>query len=180
MKTVALYGGSFDPPHIGHEAVVKALADLSFIDEVVVMPTYLNPFKSEFTAPATLRLKWLNEIFSEYEKVRVSDFEVSLEKKVPTLHTVKHLLKSNAKVYVVIGADNLASLHSWYGYDELQNLASFIIASRDNIETPKRYIKINVEVDVSSSALRKHIDKTKLPQKNGEAIEKFYKEHNAK
>ena len=48
MDTIALFGGSFDPPHIGHEAVVKALKDFKEIDKIIIMPTFLNPFKSKF------------------------------------------------------------------------------------------------------------------------------------
>ena len=64
MKTIALFGGSFDPPHIGHKAVVEAVLKLKDVEEVVVMPTFLNPFKDSFHAPSDLRLKWLREIFS--------------------------------------------------------------------------------------------------------------------
>jgi len=81
MNTIALYGGSFDPPHLGHEAIVKALRELDFIEKVVVMPTFLNPFKESFTAPAELRLQWLKKIFSSYKDVEVSSYEVDLKKK---------------------------------------------------------------------------------------------------
>ena len=76
MDTIALFGGSFDPPHIGHEAIVKALIKFKDIDKIVVMPTFLNPFKSHFYAPAALRLEWLREIFREYKNVEISDYEV--------------------------------------------------------------------------------------------------------
>jgi nicotinate-nucleotide adenylyltransferase len=62
MDSIALFGGSFDPPHIGHEAIVKALMKLDEIDKIIIMPTYLNPFKTEFFAPADLRVKWLKKL----------------------------------------------------------------------------------------------------------------------
>ena len=68
MKNIALYGGSFDPPHIGHEAVVKALLDLNYIDKIIIMPTFLNPFKDGSTAPSSLRLDWLKEIYSDFKR----------------------------------------------------------------------------------------------------------------
>jgi nicotinate-nucleotide adenylyltransferase len=120
MKTVALFGGSFDPPHIGHEAIVNGLKSLDYIDKVVVMPTFLNPFKSAFFAPAELRLKWLKDMFLDFEDVEVSSFETDSKKKVPTIESVKYLLESYDKVYLVIGADNLHSLKQWYKYDELK------------------------------------------------------------
>ncbi|MBO7475437.1 MAG: adenylyltransferase/cytidyltransferase family protein, partial [Campylobacter sp.] len=52
---IALFGGSFDPPHTGHEKIVRlVLANLN-IDLLVIMPTFLNPFKEKFSAPPNLR-----------------------------------------------------------------------------------------------------------------------------
>ena len=180
MKTIALYGGSFDPPHIAHKAIVEALRKLDFIQKVVVMPTFLNPFKASFTAPAALRLQWLKKIFSSYEDVEVSSYEVEMKKKVPTVATVKHLLKKYDKVYLVIGADNLSSLHKWYRYDELKELVTFIVATRDKIAIPKQFIMLEINEDVSSTDLRKNFDSTKIPKEVAEEITQYYKEHNAR
>jgi len=180
MKTIALYGGSFDPPHLAHEAIVKALSKLDFIDKVVVMPTFLNPFKETFTAPALLRLAWLKEIFSSYKNVAISSYEVDLKKKVPTIETVKHLLRSYDKVYLVIGADNLKSLPTWYKFDELKKLVTFIVVTRDMIEIPKNFIHLDINENISSSILRQKIYGSKIPKKVRNKITQYYKEHNAR
>lgn len=180
MDTVALFGGSFDPPHIGHEAIVRALNALEWIDKVVVMPTFLNPFKLKFYAPAPLRVKWLREAFSEYAKVEISEFEVNQQKKVPTIQSVLYLLKTYKKVFVVIGADNILSLYKWYRYDELKNLATFIVASRDDVEIPSEFLRLDVREDISSTALRDNMDLDKLPKKCSQEIFKYYKEINCK
>lgn len=176
--TVALYGGSFDPPHIAHEAIVKALREKEFIDEVVVMPTFLNPFKSQSFADASVRLAWLREIFSEYNDVIVSSFEVDAAKKMPTIESVQYLLKKYTKVYLVIGADNLQSLSSWYKYEQLRELVTFIVVSRDSIEIPKEYISIELSKDVSSTELRTQIELTKIPKKIAQKVEHYYKQGN--
>ncbi len=180
MKTIALYGGSFDPPHLAHEAIVKALRELDFIDEVVVMPTFLNPFKESFTAPAALRLQWLEGIFSEYGDVKVSSYEVDLKRKVPTIETVRHLLKRYEKIYLLIGADNLQSLSKWYKYNELKELVTFIVATRNNIEVEKNFIQLDINEDISSSDLRKNLEPSKIPEKVRNEIVQYYKEHNAR
>ena len=60
---IALFGGSFDPPHSGHITVIyEALKSLP-IERVIVVPAYVNPFKSGTHAPASLRLQWLKTIF---------------------------------------------------------------------------------------------------------------------
>ena len=180
MKTIALYGGSFDPPHLAHKAIVEALRELDFIQKVVVMPTFLNPFKASFTAPAALRLQWLKKIFSSYEDVEVSSYEVEMKKKVPTVATVKHLLKTYDKVYLVIGADNVKSLHKWYKYDELKEFVTFIVVTRDKIDIPKQFIQLEIDEDISSTDLRKNFDSSKIPKKVREEITQYYKEHNAR
>lgn len=180
MRTAALYGGSFDPPHRGHIEIVKSLKALPFIDKVIVMPTFLNPFKSNFVAPAELRLRWLTEVFSNDNRVEVSSFEVDKKNKTPTIETVKALKQYYEKIYLVIGADNLASLHNWYKFDDLRREVNFIIASRDGIEIPKEYIRLDIHENIASSDLRKKMDMTKLPKEVASQIAQYYKEHNAR
>jgi nicotinate-nucleotide adenylyltransferase len=180
MKNIALFGGSFDPPHLGHIKIVEALEDLDFIDKIIIMPTYLNPFKSNFVADASVRLQWLKDIFQNYENVEVSSFEVEQKTKVPTIQTVKYLKQNCNEIYLVIGADNLTSLQEWYKYDELKTLVKFIVASRENIKIPSKYEKLEVDVPVSSTALRKNIDFKYLPPKIAKQIENYYKEYNDK
>lgn len=180
METIALFGGSFDPPHIGHEAIVRAILDLEYIDKVVVMPTFLNPFKSKSHASSILRLKWLEEIFSSYENVEVSSYEVDLNKKVPSIQSVKHLLKKYRKVYLVIGADNLKTLPKWDRYEELKELVTFVIASRDKINLANNFLTLDIDVNISSSQLRECMDISKLPKKCAIEISQYYKETNAR
>jgi len=180
MKTIALFGGSFDPPHTGHMAIVKALEELDYIDKIIVMPTFLNPFKSKSHAPSALRLQWLKCIFLNHTNVLIDDYEVKLEKKVPTIESVLYLLKKYQKIFVVIGADNLATLKQWYRYDELKEKVTFIVASRADIKIPKEFISLEVDVDISSSELREVIEKTKLTKKCAQEIAQYYKEKNAR
>ena len=180
MDTIALFGGSFDPPHIGHEAIVKALINFKDIDKVIIMPTYLNPFKSKFYAPAALRVEWLKEIFKEYKNVEISDYEVLQKRAVSTIESVKHLLKSYKKIYLVIGADNLLSLEKWNRYDELKKLVTFIVIPRDGIEIPEHFLRACVDEKVSSTELRECIELSKLPKKCAKEIYNFYKEKSCK
>ena len=178
MRTIALFGGSFDPPHLGHEAIVKVLNKLDFIDKIIVMPTFLNPFKSSSVASATQRLEWLKEIFLPIKKVEVSSFEVEKNTKVSTLETVTYLLKSYEKVYVVIGADNLKSLTQWQGFEELKNKVTFIVASREKIDIPKDFICLEIDENISSSQLRNKMNINQLSKINAEKIVTYYKENN--
>lgn len=182
IENIALFGGSFDPPHIAHVAIVKALLDFREIEKVVVMPTFLNPFKSSSFAPSYLRVRWLKEIFANYQGVEVSDFELKKQKKVPTIESVEFLLKRYKKIYLVIGADNLKSLHKWHRYEELKELVSFIVATRDEIEIPKEFLKLHIDKNISSTMLRKKIEASLIPKECREDVLSYYtkKENNAK
>lgn len=180
METIALFGGSFDPPHLGHEAVVQALASLDEIDKIVIMPTSLNPFKSSSFASAKRRLQWLKEIFTPYSNVLIDSFEVDSGEKIPTITTVEYLLKSYERVYLVIGADNLKNLHKWHKFEALKELVTFVVASRDEISIAKEFITLLVKQDISSTKLREKIDIKKLCGVNAQEIANYYKEKNDK
>ena len=178
--TIALFGGSFDPPHIGHKAIIEALNKLDYLDKIIVMPTFLNPFKSSVHAPSELRFKWLKEIFKDFSKVQVDRYEVNQERQVPTIESVKYLLKTYENIYLVIGADNLASLKKWNSYQQLKELVTFIVASRDNIIVDEKFIQLNVDENISSSELRENINVSMLPKECAIEIEQYYKENNAR
>ena len=180
MSSIALFGGSFDPPHIGHEVIVKEVLKLDLVDKIVVMPTFLNPFKGSFYAPSELRLKWLKMIFKPYKNVEVDNFEVVQKRKVATIESVEYLLNKYDKIYLIIGADNLKTLHLWHKYHKLKELVTFVVASRDDIAIPKNFLKIKVEEDISSTQLRENISEEKLSKICSDEIIQFYKDKNAK
>ena len=90
---IALFGGSFDPPHAGHEAAVRAILSALKPDLLVIMPSFLNPFKKSFSAAPQLRLKWCRALWSDAPGVEVSDYEISQNVPVPTIQSVKFLLE---------------------------------------------------------------------------------------
>lgn len=98
---IALFGGSFDPPHAGHAAAVKAILSSLKPDLLIIMPSFLNPFKKSFSAPPQLRLRWCCALWSDAPHVEVSDYEISQNRPVPTIQSVKFLLKkygANGKI----------------------------------------------------------------------------------
>ena len=176
--TIALFGGSFDPPHIGHKDIVKKLKKLDFIDKIIIMPTFLNPFKSKSHASSELRFSWLKKIFNDFKNVEISSFEVDQNRQVPSIESVEFLLKEYKKIYLVIGADHLNSLDKWDSYEKLKESVIFIIVTRDNIAVNRDFITLHVEQDISSSSLRNKLDISKVPQICAKEIEKFYKDIN--
>jgi nicotinate-nucleotide adenylyltransferase len=179
MKKIALFGGSFDPPHAGHIAIVEAALEQLDIDKVVIVPAYLNPFKSHAHAPASLRLKWLRKIYDGNDCVAVSDFEIAKQRPVPTIETVRHFLATAEKLYVIIGADNLAALEAWYAFTELDALVTWVVARRDGINVPDRFATLDIDSPVSSTDLRRAMAPHELPAPVADEIAAYYKENNA-
>ena len=105
---IALFGGSFDPPHAGHDAAVKAILSSLKPDLLVIMPSFLNPFKKSFSAPPQLRLRWCRALWSDTPGVEVSDYEISQNVPVPTIQSVKFLLEKYG-IHDKITAETAAS-----------------------------------------------------------------------
>ncbi len=139
------------------------------------MPTFLNPFKESSKASAQIRFSWLNEIFMDEENVEVSSYEVDLGRKVSSYETVMYLKQTYQKVYLIIGADNLASLNTWQNYQRLKEEVEFVIATRDGLNIDSKYRQLNINYPISSSALRENMQDTFLPTEISSEIKIHYK-----
>ena len=119
------------------------------------MPTYLNPFKKDFYQNPQHRLENMKNLYDDIDKCEVSSWEVDQNRAVPTIETVRHLrdIYDIDKLYLIIGADNLAHISSWQGYKELKELTIFVVATRDGIDT-QGYQTLSVSCDISSSEIR--------------------------
>lgn len=173
---IAFFGGSFDPPHLGHDSIVKmALSELD-IDKLIIMPTFISPFKSQFSAPPELRLKWVKKLWRELKRVEISDFEITQERPVPTIESIKHFYEiyDIKTFYLIIGADHISSLNKWHEIDTLRQLTQIIVAERDHIVIPGEFAKMDIRVDVSSSKIRSHLATEQIPSSIKDEVIKFY------
>lgn len=173
--SIAIFGGSFDPPHAGHVAIVEsALAELP-IETLYVVPAYLNPFKTKVHAPASQRLKWLEHLFSQEQKVVISDFELRQERPVPTIETIRHFRQIDPGIYLIIGADNLDDLSRWHHFETLDSMVSWVVASRDGHAGSGMLRTLHTDVNVSSTELRAQKKPYLIPSSIREEVKNFYK-----
>ncbi len=174
---VAIFGGSFDPPHIGHEEIIKKALQNLDIDRLFIVPTYLNPFKEKFFAPPDLRLKWIKKLIKCYKNTQIITYEINKQRSVPTIETIKYIsyLYDLDKIYLIIGADNLKNLHKWKEFDELKKLVHFVIASRNDIDIPKNLQKLQIDVNISSTLLRVDPKRKYLPKTIADEVIEYYK-----
>ena len=89
--------------------------------------------------------------------------------------------KFNAdKIYLIIGADQLNSLHKWHRYDELKALVSFVVACRDDIKIDENLQKLDINVKISSSKIKSELNFKQVPTAILSSVQSFYKDKNAK
>ncbi|MRJ02657.1 MAG: nicotinate (nicotinamide) nucleotide adenylyltransferase [Epsilonproteobacteria bacterium] len=174
---VAIFGGSFDPPHRGHRTIVtKALEELD-IDLLLIVPTYLNPFKESFTAPPQLRLRWLKKLFLTEKRVRVLDFEVRQGRQVYAIESVTYIQRRlrPKKIYYLIGSDNLPSLPRWREFRRLDKKVEFIVFTRGRRIPKSRYKTISLNLPISSTMIRRRVRRRLLPKPIAPALVRFYR-----
>ena len=176
---IAVFGGSFDPPHIGHEKIVYEVLHHLNIDKLIIVPTFLNPFKSHFHFSPKIRYELLNQLFADNKKIEISDFEInknSSSKTIDTINHLKNIYKPN-KLYLIIGADNVKMLHLWDSFEELKDLVIFVIISREGYEVKNdiiRFINVEVNINTSSTDLRENLDLRYVPNKIKQKVKQLW------
>ncbi|WP_418186260.1 nicotinate (nicotinamide) nucleotide adenylyltransferase [Aliarcobacter vitoriensis] len=164
---IAIFGGSFDPVHIAHETIVEVALKNLDIDKLIVVPTYLNPFKNSFYLEPKFRFELLKKVFSPYPNVEICDYEIKNDKVSYTYKTVSYIksLYKPSKVYFIIGEDNVRNLHRWYKIEELKREVEFVVATRVGFNQNIEDFKIlDINIDISSTNLREQIDLNFVPK----------------
>ncbi len=129
-KKVAIFGGSFDPIHLGHVNVIKTICDQDNYDEIRVIPAARSPHKVETVLTAEFRLECLQAICKDYPVI-VDTCELDRTGPSYTYETVLALKSQyNADVTVWIGDDQFESLEEWYKIDELIKECEFVVFNR--------------------------------------------------
>lgn len=161
MRTVAIYGGSFNPPHIGHAMVVQWLL-WSKVDEVLIVPSANHPH-GKTHAPFGYRVQMLRQMVEDLGggqddfPVMVSEVEQELAEDGPvfTYNLLSHLddleQYRDAKLRFVIGADILEQTDSWHLWDRVKAEFDLLILGRDGYPSPDG---APIIPDFSSSRIR--------------------------
>lgn len=134
---IGILGGSFDPVHIGHVALGRAAISEAGLDKLIVMPTYIQPFKQgKRVTDDEHRLAMTRLAFEAVPKAEISTFEIGRMRVSYTYDTMAALKKDypNEELFFITGADSFLSLDTWYkGIDLLENF-SFIVSARPGCE----------------------------------------------
>jgi nicotinate-nucleotide adenylyltransferase len=129
---VAIYGGSFNPPHVSHQLAALYVLETQPVDELWFVPCFKHPFEKTLE-PFEDRLEMCRRAAAPLgPRARVSDVEARLGGESRTLRTVTELQRENpgVELHLVVGADLVGELPSWYGARQLEQLVRFIVVGR--------------------------------------------------
>ena len=158
---IGLFGGTFDPPHFGHIAALKAAVATKQFDyiEVTVAGDPYQKSSSVQLHSADVRLKMAHAAFDGIEGVRVSDREIKRNGPSYTIETVRELLNDAEHVDLLIGADLSSQLDSWHESVLLRSLVKVGVIPRPGGEEDlplgwNAYLVPMDPVDLSSTFIR--------------------------
>lgn len=164
---LAIFGGSFDPPHIAHQEIINKLDKLKWLDKVIVLPAYQSLFKQTSLFSPECRLKCLDIMTQQCHKSIISPYEIHSQKSLPTIESVLHFKEIYApdKIFLAIGADILPTLHQWQRFAHLRKEVEFIIITRDNILIPPHYKTLKINIKCSSSFIKENLKNPSVSKK---------------
>ena len=117
-KRVGIFGGTFNPPHIGHVEAAKAFVENACLDSLIIMPAFIPPHK-EYDSIVTCeeRLEMCKIAFKDVDKATVSDLEISRGGKSYTYLTLQELTSDEVELYFLCGTDMIISMDTWKNPD---------------------------------------------------------------
>lgn len=133
MKKVGLFFGSFNPIHIGHLILSNYILENSDLEEVWFIVSPQNPFKVKTSLLEEYnRLEMVNQAVKNYPKMKASNIEFGLPKPSYTIDTLTHLREKHptTSFCLIMGEDNLKSLHKWKNYEKLLENYQIIVYPR--------------------------------------------------
>ena len=146
IRRIGIFGGTFNPPHIGHIEAAKAFLEKANLDKLIIMPAFIPPHKEhDVTVSCEARVDMCKIAFGNIPKVEVSDLEISRGGKSYTYLTLEELKSPDIELYFLCGTDMILTMDSWKNPDIIFSLAKICYIRRENEENTANLIKIKCE-----------------------------------
>ena len=177
MRKIGILGGSFDPVHNGHIGLARDAKDQLGLDEVLMIPAKLQPFKlDKKMVSGEQRLEMIRLAVEDMPGITACDYELRQEEISYTYKTLKAITEMEGpetEVYFLTGTDSLLQIHRWKNADELLHNYNFVVGSRPGykddelrecIERLKRDYNTNVtkvdnhQLNISSTEIRERLE----------------------
>ena len=166
MQRIGLFGGSFDPVHLGHLLAGRAASEQLGLSRLFFIPAAQSPFKpGTEPAPAGQRLAMLRLALAGHERYEVDDQEVQRGGVSYSIDTVRHYAARfpGARLFYLIGADHAGQLSQWREAEALAGLVEFVLISRpgERTELPgapfRAHVLSGFPLALSSSEIRARV-----------------------
>ncbi|MCB4204095.1 nicotinate-nucleotide adenylyltransferase [Deferribacterales bacterium Es71-Z0220] len=152
MKKIGLFGGTFNPIHIGHLNIAKTVYETFNLDELHFIPSKIPPHKNLWLTPAKDRFEMVKAAVKHMKgNYVVSDYEIKKKGVSYTYLTLKHYRQNHpgAQLFFITGTDIFATIQTWNNWEKLFDLANFIVINRKELSfvelisiLPKKVLKI--------------------------------------
>ena len=133
-----MYGGSFNPPHLGHEGALRSAAEVLHPDRILVIPASIPPHKAvaEGSPDAEERLALTRLAFADFPEAEVTNLELRREGPSYTVDTLRqiHAEMPEAELFFLVGTDMLLYMEHWYAFEEIFSLCTLAALPREEGE----------------------------------------------
>lgn len=184
-KKIGIFGGSFNPIHLGHLITVEEVREKLKLDKVLFVPTFLPPHKQKLI---DYHHRWtmVNLAIKNNPYFEISDIEKKIKGKSFTIETLRLLAQKYPKtqLYLIIGADEFLLLDTWHEPDKLTQYATLVVMLRpqQKLDINRKMVKTKIikvtQIDISSSEIRRAIKLGKsVRYKISEAVYDYIKKN---
>ena len=182
---MAIFGGTFDPIHLGHVALAREAADRFRLDRILFVPASRPPHKSGVThADYEHRVRMVELACAGEPRFTVSRLEQNTERSysIDTIEKVRSTLAPEEELFFLIGADAFAEIETWRRWQDVIRAVSFIVASRPghryHVPAGARVERIETfDRPVSSSGIREALAGGECPQDLPGAVLDYIRRH---
>ena len=165
MQYTGLFLGSFNPIHQGHLILAETFASLEAMQEVWLVVSPQNPFKTEeFFVDFDTRLIWVQKAIANNPRLKVSTVEKDLPLPSYTIHSLEILIQNHPErnFVLLLGEDQLSSFHRWYRYEDILNKVPLWVYPRHQSSAPLKpafpfRLLEAPKIEISSSYIRELI-----------------------
>ncbi|HEV2805772.1 MAG TPA: nicotinate-nucleotide adenylyltransferase [Chthoniobacterales bacterium] len=160
MKTIGIFGGTFDPIHNGHLILARDAVEQLRLDELLFIPAAISPHKlTQQPASPDVRVEMVRAAIDGEPRFCLDTLE--LERPAPsyTIDTVEALRARDpaAQFVFLVGEDNVAQLPAWHRFDELARMVQFAVLDRSGLDTTHPYPTVRRHVDISGTDIRNRV-----------------------
>lgn len=189
MARRGIFGGSFDPPHMGHLIIAQAMVNSLELDILTWVPAKTPPHKdSANLTSAEHRYRMTELAISGNPTFEISDIEMNSDQPPWTKYLLKRFKGDfpDDELYLIIGGDSLAEFHTWRDYRELWQLAKIAVARRpgEDVSGVGTEILNNVKIvdtlliEISATRIRRMVAEGKsIRYLVSETVRKYIEKH---